>query len=61
MDQLHKVHVKNPLPILDNWRSLEYKPGRYKRLHGWAQSGVKLSDVRKIIDKHRVALLECEL
>ena len=47
--------------MLDKWKCGDYKPGQYKRLHGWAFSGVKRQDVSRIIEDHRVALIECEL
>lgn len=61
-DEETKKHTSNPVINVDRWQKA-CGTARYRKhtMHTWKQSGILVSDVQKIINNHKVALIECEL
>lgn len=54
-------HTSNPVLKVDKWEKAMGTAHFRHPMHTWKHQGILISDVNKIIAKHKVAMLECEL
>ena len=55
------LHTSNPIMNIERWSQAKGSVNVRHSLHTWKHSGVLVSDVQKIKNRHKVALIECEL
>lgn len=54
-------HTSNPVLKVNKWEKAMGTAHFRHPMHTWKHQGILISDVNKIIAKHKVAMLECEL